>query len=36
VMDMLANSAGVVVGWVVAMTPLGKLLGVIEKMERSR
>jgi VanZ family protein len=29
VMDMLANSAGVVVGWVVAMTPLGKLLGEI-------
>jgi VanZ family protein len=36
VMDMLANSIGVLVGWVVAMTPLGKLLEVIEKWQRAR
>ncbi len=33
VMDMLANGAGVLVGWGVAMTPLGKLLVVIEKWQ---
>jgi VanZ like family len=35
-MDMLANSAGVLVGWVIAMTPLGKMLGVIEKWQHVR
>jgi hypothetical protein len=35
-MDMLANSLGVLAGWGVAMTPLGKLLAVIEKWQRSR
>ena len=36
VMDMLANSAGVLVGWVLAVTPLGKMLGVIENWQRAR
>ncbi len=36
VMDMVANSAGVLVGWVMAVTPLGKTLGVIENWQRAR
>jgi hypothetical protein len=36
VMDMLANSLGVLAGWGVAMTPLGKLLAVIEKWQHAR
>ena len=35
-MDMLANGAGVLIGWVLVATPLGKLLGVVEKWQRSR
>jgi hypothetical protein len=36
VMDMLANSVGVLAGWGVAMTPLGKLLTVVEKWHDAR
>jgi VanZ like family len=35
-MDMLANSLGVLVGWIAAITPMGKLLAVIEKWQRAR
>jgi len=35
-MDMVANGAGVLIGWALVATPLGKLLGVVEKWQRSR
>jgi glycopeptide antibiotics resistance protein len=34
-MDMLANGEGVLMGWVFVATPLGKLLGLIEKWQQS-
>ncbi len=36
VMDMLANGAGVLMGWVFVATPLGKLLRTIEKWQQAR
>ncbi len=35
VMDMVANGAGVLAGWVFVATPLGKLMGIIEKWQQS-
>ena len=35
VMDMVANGVGVLMGWVLVATPLGKLMGIIEKWQQS-